>query len=178
MPGAFPSDGPYSITVSTQPTGLNCSVANGSGMIGGANVTNVQITCAITSYTIGGSIDFLFDAGGLIVQNNGGDATQIPANSTSFTMPTTLVGGSPYPITILSQPLGRSCTVSNGSETIGSANVTSVPIRCCGNTGLRLPPGGMTGVGYSGACNDSCPQVCAEFARPRTIRTTATLSTT
>lgn len=35
----------YSVTVKTQPTGQACSVANGSGTVSGADVTNANVTC-------------------------------------------------------------------------------------------------------------------------------------
>jgi hypothetical protein len=35
----------YGITVLTNPTGLRCTVANGVGTMGQANVTNVAVTC-------------------------------------------------------------------------------------------------------------------------------------
>jgi hypothetical protein len=35
----------YNVTVGTQPSGQGCTVANGSGSIAGANVTNVAVTC-------------------------------------------------------------------------------------------------------------------------------------
>ena len=38
--------GPYNVTVFAQPAGQGCSVANGSGTMSGANVTNVAVTCA------------------------------------------------------------------------------------------------------------------------------------
>lgn len=37
---------PYSVTVKTQPTGLNCTVANGVGTIAGQSVGNVAVTCS------------------------------------------------------------------------------------------------------------------------------------
>ena len=36
----------YVVTVSNQPSGQTCTIANGSGTIAGANVTNVAITCS------------------------------------------------------------------------------------------------------------------------------------
>ncbi len=36
----------YSVRVSTQPVGQVCSVANGAGTVGNANVTDIAITCA------------------------------------------------------------------------------------------------------------------------------------
>jgi len=41
--------GEYSVTVSTQPTGLSCSVANASGTVSSADVTDVAITCSAAS---------------------------------------------------------------------------------------------------------------------------------
>ena len=35
----------YSVTVSTQPTGQTCSLSNEAGLIAGANITNVMVTC-------------------------------------------------------------------------------------------------------------------------------------
>ena len=36
----------YNVTVKTNPSGQSCSVANGSGTIAAADVTNVAVTCA------------------------------------------------------------------------------------------------------------------------------------
>ncbi len=35
----------YGVAVLTQPPGLNCGVASGTAVMGGANVTTVQVTC-------------------------------------------------------------------------------------------------------------------------------------
>lgn len=37
---------PYAVTVLIQPTGQTCTVANGTGTIAGADVTDVAVTCA------------------------------------------------------------------------------------------------------------------------------------
>lgn len=42
----LPYTATYSVTVLTQPSGQTCTVANGSGIVGFANVTNVTVTCA------------------------------------------------------------------------------------------------------------------------------------
>ena len=39
----------YNVTVLTQPAGQTCSVTNGSGTIGNAAVSNVEVTCAMQS---------------------------------------------------------------------------------------------------------------------------------
>jgi sugar lactone lactonase YvrE len=83
-----------------------------------------------TSVTVGGSISGL-TAQGLVLLNNGGDATNVPVNATSFTMNTAVASGSSYQITVGTQPYGISlaCTSSTASGT-ASSNVTSVAITC------------------------------------------------
>ena len=45
MPQALPSGASYNIAVSAHPPARNCSVANGSGMVGSADVNNVAVSC-------------------------------------------------------------------------------------------------------------------------------------
>ncbi len=42
----LPSGLAYGVTVANNPTGQTCTVANGSGVVGSGNVTNVAVTCA------------------------------------------------------------------------------------------------------------------------------------
>lgn len=46
FPTAVASGTTYSVTVTTQPSGETCTLANGSGAVASANVTNVQVSCA------------------------------------------------------------------------------------------------------------------------------------
>ena len=43
--GQVPDGQPYGITVLTQPAGKTCTVANGTGVMGSAAVTNVSVSC-------------------------------------------------------------------------------------------------------------------------------------
>ena len=45
FPNSVLSGTPYEVTVAGQPPGRVCTVANGSGIMGGANITNVAVTC-------------------------------------------------------------------------------------------------------------------------------------
>jgi hypothetical protein len=38
-------DAPYGVSILTQPAGQTCTVANGTGIMGSADVTNVAVTC-------------------------------------------------------------------------------------------------------------------------------------
>src|SRR6266568_8630617 len=121
----------YSVTVSTQPSGQTCTVANGSGTIAGANVTNVGVSCSASSstatYTVGGSITGL--SGTVVLQDNGGANLSATADGT-FTFATPLADGSGYSVTVSTQPSGQTCTVANGSGPIAGANVTNVGVSC------------------------------------------------
>ena len=69
-------------------------------------------------------------SGSLVLKNNAGDALTINANSTSFTFATAVASGAAYAVTAGTQPSGLTCSVSSGSGTIASANVTNVGVAC------------------------------------------------
>jgi hypothetical protein len=73
---ALQSGSSYSVTVSTQPAGLTCTVAAGSGTVAASNVSSVMVSCSPRTYTIGGTISGL-SAGGLMLAN--GSDTVSPA---------------------------------------------------------------------------------------------------
>ena len=68
-------------------------------------------------------------SGTVVLQDNGGDNLSVTANG-SFTFATALAGGAAYSVTVKTNPSGQTCTVSSGSGTVGSANVTSVAVSC------------------------------------------------
>ena len=128
----FPSSSgsAYAISVLTQPSGPTqfCAAANATGTVTTANVVNVAITCATSTFTVGGTITGLLGSG-LTLQNNLGSNLTRSAGSTqySFTVPS----GGGYSITVLSQPVGPTqlCTVLNASGTV-TANVTNAHLTC------------------------------------------------
>lgn len=119
----------YAVTISTQPPGQTCSVARGAGTVGSQAVANVAVTCTTNSHTIGGTISRLGDATGLVLAN-GIDTLTVPPNATSFTMPTAVLVGSAYDITVQAHPTALNCAVISGTGTVPDANVTSVSISC------------------------------------------------
>ena len=110
---ALPAGAAYAVTVKTNPSGQTCSVTNGSGTVGAANVTNVAVTCAATpDLSVGGSVSGL--AGTVVLQDNGADNLSVSANG-SFTFATALPAGAAYAVTVKTNPSGQTCSVSNGS---------------------------------------------------------------
>ncbi len=129
LPTALAAATPYSVTVSTQPNGWMCTVSGGSGNMPAANVTSVQVTCALRAYTLGGTITGLADSG--LVLTDGTDHVSVAANATTFSMPTGVVFGSPYTVTVQTQPVAAKCTVTNGTGTMPAQNnMTSVQVTC------------------------------------------------
>ena len=122
----------YNVTVKTNPAGQTCSVANGSGTVGSANITNVAVTCtAGATYSVGGTVSGL--SGTVVLQDNGGDDLSVSANG-AFTFGTGLAAGSAYNVTVKTNPAGQTCSVANGSGTVGSANITNVAVTCTANS--------------------------------------------
>jgi len=131
----IPSGGAYSVTVLTQPSSpaQTCTVTNGSGTAT-ASVTNVQVACTTTTYTIGGTISSL-SGSGLVLQDNGGNNLAVASGATSFAFSTPIPSGGAYSVTVLTQPSSpaETCAVTNGSGT-ATANVTNVQVSCTTTT--------------------------------------------
>ena len=82
----------------------------------------------MATYTIGGAVTGL-SGGGLVLQNNAGAGLAVSAPG-AFTFIGGLSTGSAYSVTVATQPSGQQCEVTNGSGTVGTANVTNVAVAC------------------------------------------------
>jgi hypothetical protein len=120
----------YDVTVSVQPTGASCTVANGKGRIDddATAVTNVSVVC-VPAFSISGTISGLPDSTTTTLQNNDRDSLVLQANG-FFVFPTFLPTGATYDVTVTEQPTGRTCRVTQGTGTVQTSNVTSVVVTC------------------------------------------------
>src|SRR5450755_2923923 len=123
----------YGVSIANQPTNpaQTCVVINGSGTVGNADVGGINVSCG--THTVSLTITGLrqHSAHGIKLQNNGGDdLTRFIDGTYSFV--TALPVGSVYNVTVSAQPPtpDQTCTVSNGSGTIGSSDVTNVVVNC------------------------------------------------
>ena len=123
----------YVVTVLTQPTSPNqvCTVANGSGELAGANVTNIAVTCSTETYTIGGTVSGLASGNEIVLQNNGGDDLLVSANG-AFNFTTAIDDGESYSVSVASIDGStlQSCAVANGEGTLGGGDVDDVAVTC------------------------------------------------
>jgi AICAR transformylase/IMP cyclohydrolase PurH len=80
--------------------------------------------------TIGGTLTGLASGGTLVLANNGKDNLALTSNG-SFTFATQLDTGAAFGVTIVTQPTGQTCSVANGSGTVGTAgDVTAITVNC------------------------------------------------
>lgn len=138
FPGLIGTDEGYDVTIQSQPASAVCTMRHGKGTSGAYSVVSVEVYCITNSYELGGNISGL-DSTGLVLVN-GSDRQEIPAGATTFTMNRTnadgsyasgkVADGAPYGVTILTQPAGRTCSVTNGVGTMGSAPVASIQVNC------------------------------------------------
>lgn len=85
---------------------------------------------ASSGFAIGGNVSGLTGGQPFTLQNNGADALTVTASgSFTFAKP----AGS-YNVTVSTQPAGQTCSVSNGSGSMISANVNNVAVNCSPNT--------------------------------------------
>jgi hypothetical protein len=118
----------YAVSVQLQPDAVTCTVTGGSGVVGSANVTDVQVACASAAFTLGGTISGLTGNG--LVLANGTDTTSPAPGAATFTFPTKLASADSFTVTVSAQPAGQTCVVSNGTGVILTSSVTNVVINC------------------------------------------------
>jgi hypothetical protein len=100
------------------------SVANGSAVA-------LVVSSGPPTYTIGGTLIGLAPSAAVHVLN-GADSVPISVNG-SFTLPTAVVSGGNYSITVGTPTSTQTCAVQKGSGTIASANITNVVVYCTYN---------------------------------------------
>jgi N-acetylneuraminic acid mutarotase len=118
----------YTVTIKTQPSGETCKVSGGSGTVGEANVTSVQVRCVANTYSVGGAITGLWSSG--LVLANGNDTVSAAPGATNFTFATPVASGMTYAVSIHTPANGQICQVTSGTGTVSAAAVTTVVVAC------------------------------------------------
>jgi hypothetical protein len=153
----IPYNGAYAVTVSQQPAGQNCTITNSSGNAF-ANVSNVQVGCVASTYTLSATVLGVASGQSLDVWVNGSKQTTLtPSNNNSTASLGTITAGGTYAITLpegwyaTSPTTGVYCTVQNGSGT-ANANVSNIAIACNAppSTITLASDGSQNGQSYAG----------------------------
>ncbi|MES2581195.1 MAG: hypothetical protein V4627_00635 [Pseudomonadota bacterium] len=80
-------------------------------------------------YSVGGGVVGLLGASGLTLVN-GSETLPVAPHATAFTFANTVAHGSPYSVSVGSQPSGLVCNTSNASGTMAQAAVVTVVVNC------------------------------------------------
>ena len=111
-----------------------------------------------TTYTLGGTLAGLSAGQSVGLEDNGGDKLTLSANG-AFSFPMRLAAGTAYAITVQSHTPGIACSVSNGSGTVGSSDVTGIGVSCSVGTERILYSFGANATDgqepYAGVITDS-----------------------
>ncbi|MCH8476707.1 MAG: C25 family cysteine peptidase [Wenzhouxiangella sp.] len=110
----------------------------------------VEMT-VVDTYAVGGTVSGLAGSG-LVLQNNGADDLSVTADGV-FNFVTPVADGASYAVSVLGQPAGQVCTVSNGTGTIAGAAVSDVGVSCVTATGdqaLQVGSVNMAAIAGSG----------------------------
>ncbi len=142
----LPDGSAFNVGVKNQPTSSPaqvCQVANGTGTIATANVTNVDVTCT-SGYTIRGTISGLVGSGltlaiCVLVHNGPGlhlpicnNLKQVSADGTYTLATVNLADNSGSYLSISQQPSSptQNCTISNAAISTQAANDTGFTVSC------------------------------------------------
>jgi hypothetical protein len=82
----------------------------------------------LPSNSIGGTVSG--STGALTLQNNGNASTVNVPVAGAFTFPTQIIQGASYAVVVATPPGGQSCTVANGSGTMGTSAITNITVTC------------------------------------------------
>jgi len=146
MPTPVAYTSAYAVVVQSAPAYTTCTIGNGSGTMGTADITNITVTCAPVTFTVGGTISGLGSLSGLTLAN-GSDTLSVLANATTFTMPTGVANGSNYDVTVQTHPFLEPCSVTDGSGTVAGADVTNVAVACAASESVLYSFSGGTSDG-------------------------------
>lgn len=131
----------YKVSIKSQPEHMTCQVLNPTGSAGHTTVINIVVSCSQNSYSLGGTITGL-KLDGLVLVNGASGSVTLTKTATSFTMPGTIPVGTPYGVSVLTQPsqtdatsgvtTTQTCAIvqGTGSGIMGDANVNNIQVNC------------------------------------------------
>ena len=105
-------------------------MTGGTGTVAGADVTGIQVTCAVEPY-VAGTVTGLVGVG-LRLASPGLQDLEVDRSDTRFAFQETQPAGSIYRVTVVAQPVlpAQICEVANGEGIMGPAGATDVAVTC------------------------------------------------
>lgn len=132
------TDEQFNVVVESSPPGATCTTTEASGTASYYTVYRVAITCTANPYTLGGTVKGL-NSKGLVLANGSDTIGVLPAATAgadvNFAFSLKVGNGSPYGVTVLSQPDKQTCVVSPNLNpgTMPSADQLGLVVNCTNN---------------------------------------------
>jgi hypothetical protein len=130
----------YNVTIKTPPAHSDCVIGLGNingTVVGGAADTagrlgsiNIGVFCNLQSHTIGGTITGLTTDGLVLTNGSLGGSVTVAKGASTFVFAQQVTYDQTYGVTVLTQPPGQVCTVSDGVGKMGDANLATVKVSC------------------------------------------------
>jgi hypothetical protein len=117
---AVSTDDEFNIEVKSYPSNVKtCTINNGKARANYYTIAQVTMSCEIKTHPFKIQIQGLTTNGLVVV--NGTDRRDVLPNTPTLDM-TPVYEDGPYGVTILTQPTGQTCSVANGTGTMGSTD--------------------------------------------------------
>lgn len=131
----------YNVALASVPETLVCTLTNGSGLVASTDVTSVAVACVPATAGVSFTVSGLVLPDSVTVQLNGSSVNLLPAASRRVTrtangsasFDVAVPVGSSYQVVIAQQAVGNTCSVTNGSGTMGTSGVSNVLVSCSPN---------------------------------------------
>ncbi len=121
----------YEVEISSNSANQRCSIANGKGIFMGVNVTDIEVSCKVPQFFVGGFVAGLIDDNFMVLQlNMGNDLTIIEEGAFVFMSP--LNNTDKYDVSIAidaNNPI-QPCELFNASGNIEANDVNNIFITC------------------------------------------------
>lgn len=131
----------YNAALVSVPETLVCSLTNGSGLVASTDVTSITVACESALAGVSFTVTGLVTPDSVTVQLNGSGVDALPARTRrvtsaangSYSFNLAVPVGSTYDVVIAGQAVGNTCTVANGSGTLGVGGTSNVMVACSPN---------------------------------------------
>ena len=110
---------------------LLTACGGGGSSTNNPNLGNNNPSAQVASYTLGGLVNGLTGSG--LILSNGSQTVNIDSGASNFAFATAIASGQDYSVSIQTQPLGQTCSISNSTGKILNTNITDVTVTCATN---------------------------------------------
>ena len=122
----------YNVTVAVPPNSQTCTVANGSGSVLTADITNIAVTCTTNPFLLHVTVSGLGAGKTLLLRaiSDGVDGNLTVNANGPATFPLNFIAGAEYIVFVQTQPAGQTCTVENPEGDIDPVIIANVAVDC------------------------------------------------